>query len=526
MVQYPGAVMDNIADKDPSEAARQDAIGPQPMAAPCPDPSAPSAPVTLDDTDHALRLALGLSPLATLMIAHDRRITFANSAAQALLCLPADALTGRDVISLIAKSKDRDALRDQLCQTVSHSFARPLALLQPEGAPLDVQIGLTPSQIRDAAVTYVTLRPHRIPGDSQTHLADALNAAGAAIMMVTEEGTIELVNNAACRLLAGRQDQLVGTCVDDYVPDLSREAHARYRKLHTQKARHHAMAGGRSLKALARNGRQTSVEITLSQIDFPDQPRVLVTLVDITNRLEHEREMTARNDHLAALNEELTQFAYSASHDLRAPLATISGLLELCLEDLDAGEIREAHHNINEALKTSRRNIHKVEAVLTLARAGLSPVPEEDIDLPSLVASCWDDMHAEGRAKPAITIEMDGPPIVRTERQTLCTVIENVLSNACRFQDAGKPENWVQVRLRTLNNAVSILIGDNGIGIPEADQPRIFEMFRRSTLSQGHGLGLALVQKNVLRLSGTITLCSTPERTDFIFSFPQMEVRE
>ncbi len=414
------------------------------------------------------------------------------------------------------------------------------------GAPSGTHIGtasgrlLPPVPSADLAQGNTTRRPgsamHSISGtppppnvrrtDSQRYLADALNAAGAAIMMVSEQGTIELLNEAACRLLAGTEGQLIGTCVDDYVPRISREAHARYRRQHTHAARQHAMAGGRSLKARGLDGHETSVEITLSQIQLPDGPCVLVTLVDITNRLEHERQMTARNDHLAALNEELTQFAYSASHDLRAPLSTISGLLELCLEDLDAGELAEARHNITEALKTSRRNIHKVEAVLTLARAGLSPVPEEDIDLPRLVASCWDDVHAEGIAKPAITIEMDGPCTVRTERQTLCTVIENVLSNACRFQDASKSENWVHVRLRTLNDTVSILIGDNGIGISEADQPRIFEMFRRSSLSQGHGLGLALVQKNVLRLSGTIALCSTPERTDFIFSFPQMEVIE
>ena len=487
-------------------------------------PQTRPAPVYGGDNT-ALRLALDLSPVPAFVITGPSTIQMCNDAAQQLFAGATQALIGRDLMALLPKAPQRASLTASLARSEADALAAPFDILAANG-PISAHLHITPLQIGEEQVSYMTCRPLTSPDHSQRHLADALNAAGAAIMMVAEDGTVELVNDAACRLLAGTESQLVGSCVDDYVPQISRQAHARYRAGHALSHRTHAMAGGRSLKALGLDRHETSVEISLSQIDLPDGPRVLVTLVDITNRLEHERQITARNDHLAALNEELTQFAYSASHDLRAPLATIAGLLELCLEDLDAGELSETRHNITDALKTSRRNIHKVEAVLTLARAGLSPVAEEVIDLPRLVAACWDDLPADGRPKPAITVEMDGPCCVRTERQTLSTVIENVLSNACRFQNPDKAENWVQVRLRTLDGAVSILIGDNGVGIPEADQPRVFEMFRRSTQSQGHGLGLALVQKNVLRLGGTIVLCSSPERTDFIFSFPMMEVTE
>ncbi|MBR9763519.1 MAG: PAS domain S-box protein [Rhodobacteraceae bacterium] len=472
------------------------------------------------------RVAVALSPVPALLVDSAGTIVVTNAALDRMFHYPDRALVGQSVEVLVPLSSQhrhptlreafhRRPIRREMGQ------GREVYGQRSDGSFVPVEIGLAPIPLAGQVMIFTTVVDITERRLGERRLREALDAAATAMVMIASDGTIELVNSAACEMLGGISADIVGRNVDSFVPPEHRLQHGVYRQSYVNAPRPRAMTEGRDLRVVGLDGRETPVHIALTPIDGVGGQRIMATLVDLTQIMAQERELEERNAHLSALNEELTHFAYSASHDLRAPLATIAGLLELCLEDLAEGETAECTRNISEALKTSRRNIHKVEQVLTLARAGREAVAPVPVDLDEAVAAIWDDLTCEDASpKPAFCIVSEGSATWVTERQTLLTAIENLLSNACRFRDPDKDFSWVELRLRTLGPSLQIKVSDNGIGIPEADQGRVFEMFRRSGKSSGHGLGLTLVQKHVRRLRGTIRLDSSPAGTCFTLTLP------
>jgi signal transduction histidine kinase len=219
-------------------------------------------------------------------------------------------------------------------------------------------------------------------------------------------------------------------------------------------------------------------------------------------------------------NAELEQFAYSVSHDLKGPMTTIAGLLDIGLEDLKAGDSERCRATLADALEICRRNASKIEAVLDIARAGTDPVPVVAVDLAAELRLIWHDLTGTLTAPPELALTIEGLPAFVTERQTLLTIFENLLSNAIRYCDRGKPDPWVRVRGRIGEAGLEIEIADNGIGIPAEHHARVFSMFNRFSEQSGSGLGLSLVKKHVDRLKGTIGFESGGDVTRFTLSLP------
>lgn len=212
---------------------------------------------------------------------------------------------------------------------------------------------------------------------------------------------------------------------------------------------------------------------------------------------------------LEAANTDLAQFAYAASHDLKAPVSSIKGLLEFCQEDLEAGDTDEVKHNLGEAIDIAERAAEKVESLLRLARSGNQATPKETFSLRDMVNAIWRDQTANLDDTCNLDIQINGPEQIATERATLQVILENIIANAVRYRDPAKPTSQINLTANIGDGTSTITIADNGVGIPEKEQPRVFEMFTRADDRAGHGLGLALVKKNVERLGAKITLAST-----------------
>ena len=471
-------------------------------------------------------LAVALCPVPALMADVDGQIRCANAALYHLFGHDPGSLTGQAVEVLIPhSSRDRHpilrgAFAHQPAQR-SMGQGREVFGLHVDGSLIPVEIGLSPVPLgadTEVFTTVVDISERRL---NERRLREALDASATAMVLVAPDGTIELVNTMACELLGGAPRDLVGRNVDSFVPRHMRLQHSVFRQSYLSAPRPRAMTAARELKVVGLDGHATPVHVALTPINGVGGQRIMATLVDLTEIQAKEHELQRHNVRLSALNDELTQFAYSASHDLRAPLATIAGLLELCLEDLAAGETAETRRSIQDALTTARRNINKVEQVLTLARAGLDAIPEERIDLVAAAQAIWDDMSSKLTSRPGFIIVTRGTSWLLTERPTLVTIIENLLSNAIRFRDPAKASHWIELRFDTRSGShLSLQITDNGTGIGTADKARVFEMFRRSAHSDGHGLGLAMVQKHVRRLAGDIRLDSSPAGSRFTLTLP------
>lgn len=475
------------------------------------------------------KLVVDVSPVPLILASPDGIIMLTNDELDTLFNYEPEALIGQPV-EILVPTEDRDThptLREAYMKITAKrrmGSGRDLYGVTSEGIQIPIEIGLDPLKIEDQTWVFVSIIDITERKANEQRLLDALNASASAMVMVNNNGKIELINRTACELFLYSPDELVGEPIERLVPGNNSSAHTVYRNSYFANSETREMGKGQSLFALRSDGSEVAVEIGLTPITSVHGKYVMSTIVDISERLAHEQALEDRNIQLEQLNLELSQFAYSASHDLKSPLSTIAGLLDICLGDLEAGNLNEVRKNIKSAITMSQRNANKVEDVLRLARADFEISKDyEKIDIKILVSSIWNDLTNGVSKAPEIKLEIPEDTNVYTNRQMLYTIVENLLSNAHKFADYHKQEQWIQITSCVENRVFKLDITDNGIGVPKDQKDKIFEMFQKFSTRDGSGLGLSLVKKYVSKLNGEVRYFGDASSTTFSVSLPNAE---
>lgn len=225
-------------------------------------------------------------------------------------------------------------------------------------------------------------------------------------------------------------------------------------------------------------------------------------------KLKREARFALRrqNGELLKVNKELDNFVYSVSHNLRGPLASILGLLNIAQSEADAQAMHEVHNMI-------ARSIHKLDEtlaeILEYSKNARNDVHPFEIDWLSMIHT---SLHKLEYLDPGslvdkeIVLKTDQP--FYSDGNRIATILTNVLSNAILYRAAKRPAKLYIEVLTTVQQAV-IIIRDNGIGIAEDVVPKVYTMFYRGTdSSQGAGLGLYIVREIVSKLKGSMGITS------------------
>jgi signal transduction histidine kinase len=220
-----------------------------------------------------------------------------------------------------------------------------------------------------------------------------------------------------------------------------------------------------------------------------------------------QKEILSKNDLLAKTNKELDRFVYSASHDLRAPLRSLLGLIELTQKTDSQAEIRQCL----ELMKDRIHNMDEfIKEIIDFTRNVRQEVKREKLTLRPFVHEIVEDLKfAEGMGQ--IYVRMDIPTNLEivTDSTRLKVILHNLIGNAFKYHDPTKEQQEVLVKASADGERIQIDIEDNGIGIASEHQAKVFDMFyRASEKSQGSGLGLYIVQETLARLNGTIQMKS------------------
>jgi signal transduction histidine kinase len=239
--------------------------------------------------------------------------------------------------------------------------------------------------------------------------------------------------------------------------------------------------------------------------------------------------LRARADRLAELanalklsNDELDQFTYVTSHDLKAPLRGIQNLSVWLEEDLAEKVTPQAH----EQLKLLRGRVQRMEALinglLEYAHVGRTTGKIERVDVAALLTEIIDWISPPPEVQIHISPAM---PVLRTDRLRLQQVLTNLIENAVKHR--GRPGGHIGVQCETAGRFYRFSISDDGQGIEPQYQQRIFGIFQtllpRDQL-EGTGIGLALVKKVVEAKGGEITVESVPgQGAIFRFTWPRSE---
>ncbi|MEM7107617.1 MAG: PAS domain-containing sensor histidine kinase, partial [Bacteroidota bacterium] len=224
--------------------------------------------------------------------------------------------------------------------------------------------------------------------------------------------------------------------------------------------------------------------------------------VDITERTRIENELKVRND-------ELDNFVYKVSHDLRAPLSSVLGLVNLA-------RLEDSADNLRQYVKMIENRIQLLDAfindVLSHSKNLKLQVEISKIDLRQVIDTCFSDLsylpHAD---KIKVSVDIKGSEFY-SDPWRVNEIFRNLISNAIKYVDVDKPENFVRLDVNLTESEAVITIKDNGIGISESTLPKIFNMFYRATeSSEGSGIGLYIVKNAVDKLQGSIKIESEEE---------------
>jgi signal transduction histidine kinase len=276
--------------------------------------------------------------------------------------------------------------------------------------------------------------------------------------------------------------------------------------------------------ALPIRGEQVYFE---SRILPTDNEIVVVFARNITARkqteikiIEQNQLLEHKNDELTKINHELDSFIYRASHDLRAPLSSILGLAEIGLRTNDNEEMKSCLAMIKERVKVQDHVIHDI---IEYARNLRTEINQENFNLKLLVFETIDMLlFNEGAEKIDFQTFISDDFEIEADKTRIAVILSNLLSNSVKYRDPLKENQFVKISAEQSNSQLNVIVEDNGIGIQEDLQSKIFTMFfRASEKSKGSGLGLYIVKDTIQKLEGHIEFKSTlGEGTKFIFSIP------
>jgi signal transduction histidine kinase len=230
-------------------------------------------------------------------------------------------------------------------------------------------------------------------------------------------------------------------------------------------------------------------------------------------------DLRQKKDDIEKANRELDRFVYSTSHDLRAPLLSIKGLIRLAQADPDPSQHQTYFSMISD--RTNKLDDF-INEIIDYSRNARMELTIEETDIREIANGVISNLQFVENAN-RIRFEIhNSSGNVRLDKGRLKIVLNNLISNAIKYQNAYQEESWVKITTALDNGTCFISIRDNGIGIRPELQKRIFEMFYRATdKSTGSGLGLYIVKEIVNRLNGTIDVHSKfGEFTEFLIGIP------
>jgi PAS domain S-box-containing protein len=346
-----------------------------------------------------------------------------------------------------------------------------------------------------------------------------LEAAPDAMVVVNQSGEIVLLNLQAEKQFGYSRDELIGRKVTDIIPVGFAERLVADKLRSPQEALAQEIGAGIELTALRRDGGEFPIEIMLSPLESADGILVTAAIRDISVRKAAETDLIGKIAELNRSNEELSQFAYIASHDLQEPLRMVSSYTQLLSQRYVGKLDSDADEFIAFAVDGATRMQGLIQDLLAYSRIGT-----KRMDVTKVATQKALDIALKNLSTAIIDsdarVTNDPLPAVQADEMQLVQLFQNLIGNAIKYRTAQAPQ--VHVAALQKRGKWQFSVKDNGLGIEEQHYDRIFGMFQRlhnRTEFSGTGIGLAICRKIVERNGGEISVTSKPGRgSTFRFS--------
>lgn len=230
---------------------------------------------------------------------------------------------------------------------------------------------------------------------------------------------------------------------------------------------------------------------------------------EIETRKKTEDKIKISNKKLKKVNVELDNFVYSVSHDLRAPIASVLGLVNLAENEEDIDMMRKYLLMIG---KSAEQQDNFIQDILDLSRNDRLEVIQEEISFEPLINDIFNQLkYSSSEVNIVKEIEIDQNHAFFSDQKRLKVILNNLLSNAIRYCNNKNPQ--IKIDIKVDDAIAKIIIDDNGSGISKEHVNNVFKMFYRATEDNaGSGLGLYIVKETVEKLRGNVELSSVKNK--------------
>lgn len=396
-------------------------------------------------------------------------------------------------------------------------------------------------------ITILTMRRYEVSQEEEFHAL--FRFASSAILVTNHRGVIVRINPATEKLFGYPPNELIGKPIEVLIPQRLARLHERHRNDYHANPHARNMGTGIDLYAVRKDGHEFPVEVSLSPFHTAQGDFVMAFVVDNTIRKEHEQRIVrqnqkleqlaialqnlnegleekvrdrtheleqAKNELAAALEAERevgelkSRFVSMASHEFRTPLSTVlssAALIAMYADRQDVENIKK--HSLR--IKTAVNNLNTIlTEFLSLGKLeeGKTEPDLRTANLPELIEEACTDIKGLLRPGQVFDYRHEGTDSAQLDPGLFKHILLNLFSNAIKYS----PENTtIQIRTSVEPGQVLLRVIDQGMGIPPADQKRLFTRFFRAanaTNIQGTGLGLYIVKRYVELMNGEIGFVS------------------
>lgn len=446
------------------------------------------------------------APIGAMIVERTGVITWANAVCATLMAEPDADRLRLGLVFVWFGEQDAETLR----QMFDVFFSAPIAQRDPwtrkfvlhatDGSRPVISLTLAPVAGEDEGRAVVYLRNTTREITAERRFSQMFETLPLGLVVVDAKGRIAQANAMLASQFGHPIEDMVGQPLNMLLPERYRDAHVHQVADYGAAPESRMMAAGRDLTGLHASGREFPVEVALTRFENPGQPLFMAIVGDITHR---KRSETA----LQQTNAQLEEFTYVASHDLRSPLRGIGDLVTWIREDLDEalgkGALPESvTHNFDRITQRIERCEQMIDDLLSYARAGVRDTKLHRIDPRELV----EEAMAMAVIPDSFEVEVDvhGKDLM-APRAPLSTSLRNLIANAVKHH--GGTAGRIRIAMREEGRFSIFTVEDDGQGIPEGNEERIFKLFHRASPgTDGDGVGLAFTRRMINAHGGMVTV--------------------
>jgi len=403
------------------------------------------------------------------------------------------------------------------------------------------------------------------------HLTSLFENATEGIVLTDRFGKIVLVNPAAQRMFAYKEEELIQHPIEVLIPQRYQSHHKELREDFYQHPQNREMGHGRDLYCKKKDGSDMPVEVSLSHYKKEDELFVIAFIIDITERKkiennikmqqkaleqmandvrklntqlevkveertlilkealkkleESQEELSEALSKEKQLNEIKSRFVSMASHEFRTPLSTILSSATLVSKYTSTEENDKRVRHVKKIQDSVSHLNNLLEDFLSLGKLeeGKVTVTISSFAVKEFIDDIIEEMKVIQKNGQQIICKYEGQENFTTDKRLLKNILINLFSNAIKFSGENKS---VGIDITNKNGLLSVVLKDEGVGIPEEDQHHLFTTFFRGknvTNIEGTGLGLPIVKRYVDLLKGSVSLKSVLEEgTTVYFTLPEL----